>query len=185
MAEINTKTDTSKRSNKNSTKVDLTAMVDLGFLLITFFILATTMAKPKSMLVNKPEEFIDPTHRPSYPKSKTMTLLLGSNDKVYYYTSPDKIDDVNDLIVDSVDFSPKGLRRAIEHRQKEVVAKYGEDKKGDLFVMIKPLPNSTLKNTIDTFDELNIMGVSRFALINPAEAVDSIVTKLVGQKWGI
>jgi biopolymer transport protein ExbD len=184
MAEMTITTGTGRRSNRHSTKVDLTAMVDLGFLLITFFMLATTMVKPKSMHVDKPLPIDDP-NPPKYPKSKTMTLLLGNNDKVYYYTSPDELDNLDDLVVDSVDFSPKGLRRAIENRQNEVAAKYGEDKKGELFVMIKPLPNSTLKNTIDTFDELNIMGVSRFALINPEEEVDSIVTKMVGQKWGI
>jgi biopolymer transport protein ExbD len=174
-------TNSRSRSNRMPIKVDLTAMVDLGFLLITFFMLATTMTKPKSMAVDKMQDVNDP-NPPEVPESKTMRLLLGDNDKVYYYTSADNVDNVDDIYIDSTDYSPQGLRRAIHHRQEEVIKMYGEDKKDELFVMIKPLPHSKLQNTIDTFDELRINGVKRYAIVSPDDIVDSLVAIRVGQR---
>jgi biopolymer transport protein ExbD len=179
MAEIITKN--RNRSSRQPIRVDLTAMVDLGFLLITFFMLATTMTKNKSMLVDKMDD--TPTeHPPVVPASKTMRLLLGDNDKVYYYTASDDINNINDIKIDSTDYSPQGLRRAIQNRQEEVMEKYGKLKKDELFVMIKPLPKSKLQNTIDTFDELTINGVKRYAIVEPDDKVDSLVANMVGQR---
>jgi biopolymer transport protein ExbD len=102
-----------KRSKKASTRVDLTAMVDLGFLLITFFMLATTMNKPKTMEINKPDKEL-PEDQPEIKLSKTLSLMLGSRDKAYWYVSPDKIDASTNLELDSVDYSPTGLRKIIK-----------------------------------------------------------------------
>jgi len=79
------------RSKKMSTRVDLTAMVDLGFLLITFFMLATTFNKPKTMEIVKPAKDDDKKDVPVIKMSKTVSFLLGNNDKVYWYVSPDSI----------------------------------------------------------------------------------------------
>ena len=74
------------RSKKMSTRVDLTAMVDLGFLLITFFMLATTFNKPKTMEINKPAKDDDKKiEEPPIKMSKTVSFMLGNNDKVYWY----------------------------------------------------------------------------------------------------
>ncbi len=169
------------RSGRQLIRVDLTAIVDLGFLLITFFILSTTITKSRSMAVNKMNDVVVP-NPPIVPSSKTMRLLLGDNDKVYFYTAPDKIDNLSDIYIDSTDYSPQGLRRAIMNRQEEIMNKYGKDKKDELIVMIKPLPHSKLQNTIDTFDELSINGVKKYALIEPDDAVDSMVVKMIGQR---
>lgn len=111
MAEMNTSESGAKkghkkaRSKKMSTRVDLTAMVDLGFLLITFFMLATTFNKPKTMEVNKPAKDDDKkVEEPPIKMSKTLTLMLGNNDKVYWYVSPDEIDANTQLTLDSVDY---------------------------------------------------------------------------------
>src|SRR6185436_14204182 len=85
------------RGKKMSTRVDLTAMVDLGFLLITFFMLATTFNKPKTMEVNKPAKEEKPEKEPPIKMSKTAAILLGANDKVYVYVSPDEIDETTSL----------------------------------------------------------------------------------------
>jgi biopolymer transport protein ExbD len=98
MAEMNTSDSGSHkkgskkvRTKKMSTRVDLTAMVDLGFLLITFFMLATTMNKPKTMEVNKPakEDKKDEKEEPPIKMSKTATLMLGARNRCYTYVSPD------------------------------------------------------------------------------------------------
>src|SRR6188472_247022 len=93
-----------KRGKKMSTRVDLTAMVDLGFLLITFFMLATTFNKPKTMEVNKPakEDEKDKKEEPPIKMSKTASLMLGARDKLYAYVSPDEIDANTELAIDSI-----------------------------------------------------------------------------------
>ncbi len=188
MAEMNTSEPGGKshgkkkrRTKKASTRVDLTAMVDLGFLLITFFILATTFSKPKTMEVNKPAKEDDKkVEEPPIKMSKTVNFMMGSGDKLYWYVSPDAIDATTTIEMDSIDYSPNGLRRIIKKRQAEVAAQWGN--KDDLFVMIKPLPSSRLKNTVDMLDEMTINDVKRYAILEPTDPIDSLVAVRVGQK---
>lgn len=170
-----------RRSKKASTRVDLTAMVDLGFLLITFFILATTFNKPKTMEVNKPAKDDDEKkEEPPIKMSKTVNFMLGNNNMVYWYVSPDAIDAGTQIEMDSVDYSVNGLRRIIKKRQSEVAAQWGN--KDELFVMIKPLPGSKLKNTVDILDEMTINDVKRYAILEANDPIDSLVAVQVGQK---
>ena len=168
------------RSKKMSTRVDLTAMVDLGFLLITFFMLATTFNKPKTMEVNKPAKEKPDVVEPPIKMSKTATLMLGNNDKVYAYVSPDEIDATTELVLDSLDYSPNGLRKFIQRRQSEVQAQWGN--KDDLFVMIKPLPASSYKNIVDVLDEMTINDVKRYAILAPDDPIDSLIAVKIGQE---
>src|SRR6476659_3068409 len=73
-----------KKPKKLSTRVDLTPMVDLGFLLITFFVFTTTMSKPTAMSMNEPKDD-KPEDQMKVKESAVMTILLGKNDQVYYY----------------------------------------------------------------------------------------------------
>src|SRR5215218_7268884 len=72
-----------KKGKKLSTRVDLTPMVDLGFLLVTFFVFTTTMSQPTAMNMNEPKDNTDQVMK--VKQSGVMTILLGSNDQVYYY----------------------------------------------------------------------------------------------------
>ncbi|MBK8954828.1 MAG: biopolymer transporter ExbD [Saprospiraceae bacterium] len=169
------------RSKKMSTRVDLTAMVDLGFLLITFFMLATTFNKPKTMEIIKPakEDKIKDEEIPAIKMSKTVTLLLGSNDKVFWYVSPDEVNADTELSMDSVDYSPNGLRKVIQRRIKEVHEQWTDTT--NLFVMIKPLPTSKYKNIVDVLDEMTINDVKTYAILKPDDPVDSVVCVKIGQ----
>lgn len=85
MAEISTSDNNSKktRSHKSSTKIDMTPMVDLGFLLITFFMLTTTLAKPVIMQLNMPEK--DGELSSQVRCSESLTVVLDEQNKVFYY----------------------------------------------------------------------------------------------------
>lgn len=170
------------RGKKMSTRVDLTAMVDLGFLLITFFMLATTFNKPKTMEVNKPakEDEDKKKEEPPIKMSKTASLMLGAHDKLYAYVSPDEIDATTELSIDSMDYSANGLRKFIQRRQREVQAQWGD--KDQLFVMIKPLPGSNVKNIVDVLDEMTINDVKRYAILEPNDPIDSLIALKTGQK---
>src|SRR6185295_13160446 len=73
-----------KKAKKLSTRVDMTPMVDLGFLLITFFIFTATMKSPTTMDLNMPKE-TDKKDETKIKQSGALTILLGKNDQVYYY----------------------------------------------------------------------------------------------------
>src|SRR3970040_2786481 len=74
------------RSKKANSKVDLTAMVDLAFLLITFFMLTTTLSKPQSMPLGLPDKQDDPNEKPiKVDENRKLTVLLGDNNKMVYY----------------------------------------------------------------------------------------------------
>src|SRR5688572_1188937 len=152
-------------------KVDLTAMVDLGFLLITFFMLATSFVKPKVMEVFKPasgDSF-------PYPQSKTATILLGKNNSIYSYSLPDYGIQHSDIVYDTLDYSETGLRTFIQKRQSEVAHEWGDGDK--LMMIIKPMPNSTYKNLIDVMDEIMITGVKHYAISDDFNMVDSMIMK--------
>ena len=170
MAEMNIQEQSSKgkkRAQKRSTSVDLTAMVDLGFLLITFFMLASVFQKPKAMAVNKPakeENRIDP---PEIKESKTLTLVAGKNDKVYCYTGAD---DATETQVDTLSYSSQELREKILQRKAEVRAQWGQDR--DFVVLLKLFPQAKYRNLVDLLDEMAICKVATYAIIDELNETD-------------
>lgn len=179
MAEMNTQERSSKgprRAPKSSTRVDLTAMVDLGFLLITFFMLASAFQKPKVMEVNKPvpEGEFDPIE---ITESRTLTLVAGKNDKIYCYTGAD---DETGLKVDSLTFSRLELRERIIQRQQEVKDLWGSQ--DELFVSLKFFPKSKYRNMVDLLDEMEICGVKRYAIVDEWNEMDGMIAARSGNR---
>ncbi|MEO6541523.1 MAG: biopolymer transporter ExbD [Ferruginibacter sp.] len=136
-----------KKSKKLSTRVDLTPMVDLGFLLLTFFVFTTTMAQSTAMPMNEPKD--DPNQQLKVKNSGAMTILLGKGNQVYYYYGqlmPETI---------SQDFKStnfKGIRALILEKKKSTPI-------DDLMYIIKSDEKSTFKNAIDILDEMTISAV--------------------------
>ena len=136
-----------KKSKKLSTRVDLTPMVDLGFLLLTFFVFTTTMSQSTAMKMNEPKD--DPNEQMKVKNSGAMTILLGKGNQVYYYYGqlmPETI---------SQDFKSttfKGIRALILEKKKSTPI-------DDLMYIIKSDDNSTFKNAIDILDEMTISDV--------------------------
>ena len=145
------------RSKKASTRVDLTAMVDLAFLLITFFMLTTSLNKPQAMDMTMPDK--DEKNKDENLKvadDRTMTVLLGSKNKIEWYMGT-----VNNPTTPTViDYGKNGIRQALLDKMKAVRAATGKD----LFVIIKPSEKSSYKNLVDIFDEVNIVNVQQRAL---------------------
>lgn len=147
------------RSKKASTRVDLTAMVDLAFLLITFFIMTTTLAKPKAMDMFMPDKSVKDIQLP-VPESRTMTVLLGTNDKLEWYIgAPGKTPPTVD------NFSKTGIRKTLIEKNKEVEATHaGPD--NYMIVLVKPSEKSTYKDFVNILDEINIAGIKSYGVVD-------------------
>ncbi|MFC5284224.1 ExbD/TolR family protein [Pedobacter alpinus] len=155
MAELNTSeksgSGTSKRMNLH---VDLTAMVDLAFLLITFFMLTTSLSKTTMMNVAMPVADVDG----GVKKSQTLTLCLGAANQIFWYTGTNEKPDE----FAKTDFSRNGIRDVLINRSKEVLAKTGKK----LMVLIKPSDRSQYKDLVDVLDELNITQIPSYAIVD-------------------
>ncbi len=160
------------RAQKMSTKIDMTPMVDLGFLLITFFMLTTTLQKPSIMQLNMPDKTDDPQEDSQKVKaSETLALIPGPHGKVYYFRGDPK--DPNTK-VDVTDFSPKGLRNVILQNKAAVTAASGADK---FVVVVMPMDKASYKNVVDLLDELAITGSDRYGITEPAPTIMDMVKK--------
>ena len=169
-----------KKAKKLSTNVDMTPMVDLGFLLITFFIFTTTMSSPTTMKLNMPKDTKKDEELNKAKQSGALTILLGKANGVYYYEGQLEVAaGVNNF--KSASF--KTIRDVIINKRKEVMknhvhdegcqkiwADHNGDKNScldrDFVVIIKPDADATYKNTVDILDEMTINGVKRFAMVD-------------------
>ncbi len=160
------------KGKKLSTRVDLTPMVDLGFLLITFFMFTTTMAKPKTMEIIMPSK--KKTDKPNKIKDYTaMTILLGKKNKIYYYYGMGN-DPTNPPKIELTDFKPQGGLRDAIIKLKDNVSAYkqanagqtGVDPKDEATILIKPDTTSTYSDMINALDEMQINGINIYALID-------------------
>jgi len=161
------------RSKKQSTRVDLTAMVDLAFLLITFFMLTTTLAKPQAMDMFMPDKNEKNEELP-VKASRTMTVLLGSDNKIVWYLG---VPGDNPPTVDN--FGKSGIRQAFIDNNKKVLATTGDPKKG-MLVIIKPTDKSDYKNFVDILDEVKIAGVPAYGIVNKIEPEELELMKSQG-----
>lgn len=170
-----------KKAKKLSTRVDMTPMVDLGFLLITFFIFTATLSNPTTLDLNMPKDS-DDKDQTLIKRSGALTIMLGANDMVYYYEG--------ELLPDGSNFKSAkfgDIRKEIIQKKKDVIKIHQHDPKcvevqekakkkedpnwqkacedRDFMVVIKPDADATYKNTVDILDEMTINNVKRFAMV--------------------
>ena len=173
-----------KRAKKLSTRVDMTPMVDLAFLLLTFFVLTATFNKPKVMELNFPFDKDLPDEKPSEVRNG-LTIIAAGNDKLYYYSG--SLGKAEKL--EKTDYTANGLRKLLVERNRDVVEQIRElglkaqkTNMADttfrremvkiqsipdaLVVLIKNDDKATYKNIIDIVDELNITKVGRFVVVD-------------------
>ncbi len=158
-----------KGRKKMSTRIDMTPMVDLGFLLITFFVLVTTFSKPSAMdlaIPAKPEK--DDPNPPEVKESRVLQIALGEDNKLYWFRG------VKDPKVEVIDFDQSAsIRPVIQDIQQKVKQRWGT--LDTMLVLIKPMKKSNYKNMVDILDELAINKVKYYALMDFKLPEDSIV----------
>ncbi len=154
-----------KKGKKLSTRVDLTPMVDLGFLLIRFFVFTTTMAQSTAMNMNEPKD--DPNSVLKVKNSGAMTILLGKDNQVYYYYGQ----------LDPLTISEQFKSTNFKEIRNLIVAKKKATPIDDLMYIIKSDKKSTFKNAIDILDEMSISAVppGHYAEVDMAPAEEELI----------
>ena|ERR1043166_1209778 len=179
-----------KRGKKMSTRVDFTPMVDLGFLLITFFMLTTSMNKPKTMEINMPVKDVKEEEKQKVKASQAVTVLLTQDDKIVYYFINEKTGEPETPQI--TDFSKGGIRATLLrenrarnpnldsipiYREMYRINKIPKDEmrqhvasikafKDALIVVIKADDKAKYKNVVDILDEMNICNIGRYAIVD-------------------
>lgn len=149
------------RAKKQSTKIDMTPMVDLAFLLLTFFILTTTFNKPKTMEVNMPDKVKDEKEQTKINEKDILNLILAEDDKIYWYiglTPP----------VNETNYSKDGVRKVLLEQTRA---------NPKMMILIKPKDDSRYENMVNILDEMNITNVQRYAIVEFSEDDKTILAQ--------
>jgi biopolymer transport protein ExbD len=181
------------RAKKHSTHMDMTPMVDLAFLLLTFFMLTTTFGKPKTMEINMPV-------KPDSPETQTlvnnaMTILLSGDDKIYWYFGELKPetkltptnysnDGLRKLLLEKNDWAVQKIKtlrdEAVTKNLADTALKRMEvEVKGEkkaLMVLVKADDKAKYKNVVDVLDELNVTMVGKYAIVDLGQQEFDMIT---------
>ena len=181
-----------KRAKKASTRIDMTPMVDLAFLLLTFFVLTSTFSKPKTMEINYPA---DPKKKDDLMKiNNALTILLTKDHKIFYYTGEfvpknAKKQEAPPTELKSTDFSKDGLRKVLAENYKvtrdsiriledrfkkheiadttfKKLANGMKGRKYALTVLVKSDDKATYGNVVNVIDEINIAMIGKYAVVD-------------------
>ena len=204
MAEVNTdkgKNDGKKGKQKKMTvRVDFTPMVDMNMLLITFFMLCTSLSKPQTMEISMPsKDQVTEAEQTKVKASKAITLLLGEDDKIYYYFGEPDYEHAESL--QQTDYSPAGLRDILLERNFDVVRQMKELKlkkrnkeiseddfkkqateiKGSKeapVVLIKATDDASYRNLVDALDEMQICNIGKYAIVDITDGDKFLIDNL-------
>nr|WP_199001667.1 biopolymer transporter ExbD [Flavobacterium sp. ASV13] len=155
------------RSKKLDSKVDLTAMVSVSFLLIIFFMVTIELAKPKVMSYDLPgcsnERLFYGCYMPD--ENRFMTVLLDDNDKIITYSG---LLFVPIQAPRKVEYGKNGIRKELVERNKKVLEySYQRGKPGrGVTVIIKPSKKSNYGNLVEILDEMKIAGINSYSIVD-------------------
>lgn len=204
MAEVNTdkgKNDGKKGKQKKMTvRVDFTPMADMNMLLITFFMLCTSLSKPQTMEISMPsKDQVTEAEQTKVKASKAITLLLGEDDKIYYYFGEPDYEHAESL--QQTDYSPAGLRDILLERNFDVVRQMKELKLKKLnkeiseddfkkqateikgskeapVVLIKATDDASYRNLVDALDEMQICNIGKYAIVDITDGDKFLIDNL-------
>ena len=160
-----------KSIKKHNLKIDMTPMVDLGFLLISFFVITTELSRPKTMNLYMP---VDGPPMPT-ERSKTITFLAGANNKLFYYYGEEKDAGILEPIFEISWDEKNGIGKIIREKQLQLDhVKGGRDR---MMIIIKAGKESTYKNAVDMLDEMTIHGITRYAIVKTGNKEEQYLEK--------
>lgn len=193
-----------KRAKKQSTRVDMTPMVDLAFLLLTFFVLTATFSKPKSMELTFPAP---PEKIEDMPPIKNgITFLLTKDDRIFYYEGEFRAEDNEKgpkTTLSELNFSQSSLHKYLldknkkmhdqiraldeQHKNKQLddttfkrLVKERKADKESYTYLIKTDDQATYKNVIDIIDELNVNVVGKYVMVDMMKAEADMMNEKTG-----
>lgn len=149
------------KTRRRRVTIDMTPMVDLAFLLLTFFVLTSRLVNPVAMELHIPHEPETPDHRSPIPHDKVLNLVLGKNNTLHWYVG------MPGNPATPTDFSKDGIRKVLQEKNRMI---------HKMYVLVKPSDESRYQNTIDILDELAIAGITRYSLVTP-EADDIVLVQ--------
>ena len=189
------------KQKKMTIRVDFTPMVDMNMLLITFFMLCTSLSKPQTMEISMPsnDKSITEEDQTKVKASRAITLILGGDDRVFYYTGEPNYEDFTSL--KETTYEADGLRAMLMGRNADIVAKikalkaeklekkfsdeeYNEramkikDVNTAPVVMIKATDDATYENLVDALDEMQICSISKYAIVDITEGDEFLLDNL-------
>ena len=185
------------KQKKMTVRVDFTPMVDMNMLLITFFMLCTTLSKPQTMEISMPsnDKNITEDQKSMVKASQAITLLLGPDDKLYYYEGEPNYKDYTSL--KETNYSADGLRAVLLQKNAVAVNKVRalkqkkldleiseEDFKKQVAVIIKATDDASYRNLIDALDEMQICNIGKYVITDMAEA-DEFLIKNYNEKGAL
>jgi biopolymer transport protein ExbD len=177
MAEINSemggRNKQRNRKAKVSTKIDMTPMVDLAFLLITFFMLTTTFSKPSTMEVNMPDRG-DATATMPVSEKRVITFILGKENAVYWYRGDNKPEHI---VFEKIDFSQTERVRKVLLEQTKLIK---DTTNQEAVVLIKSLDQAKYGSLVNLLDELHITNQKIYAIVDVYEVEKEVLTKQFG-----
>lgn len=148
------------RAKKQSTKIDMTPMVDLAFLLLTFFILTTTFNKPKTMEVNMPDKVQDEKDQTKVNEKDILNVVLAEDDKIFWWIGLEPP-------VSTTNYSKDGIRKILLEQTRA---------NPKMMVLIKPKDESRYENMVNILDEMDITKTQRFAIVEYSPDDTAIIT---------
>lgn len=192
------------KQKKMTVRVDFTPMVDMNMLLITFFMLCTSLSKPQTMEISMPSnDKVSEEEQNKVQASRAITVLLGGDDQLFYYTGEPSYEDYTSLKETS--YKADGLRALLLNRNREVVAKMDQLKKDKAenrlteeqydekvaelrktektspIVLIKATDEASYKNLIDVLDEMHICNISKYAIVDITDGDKFLMENLLSK----
>jgi len=192
------------KQKKMTVRVDFTPMVDMNMLLITFFMLCTSLSKPQTMEISMPsnDKNITEEQQNKVKASQAITLLLAGDDKIYYYEGEPNYEDYTSL--KESDYTANGIEKVLLAKNATAVKEVAELKvkkenleineeeykkqvaevkgaKDTPTVIIKATDDATYKNLIDALDEMQICSIGKYVIVDITEGdqflIDNYLSK--------